>query len=66
VVAVVLAEEVRRGRVVHENGGYRIVEERFPADVLAALIRLALPDPDHSGAARPGRPTARTLARSFA
>jgi hypothetical protein len=68
-VAYVLAEEVRRGRVRHENGGYRLVEAHFPADVLAALRGFVPPDPDESRPVRRTRLGARPsgdLARSFA
>jgi len=65
----VLGEEVRAGRVVHGDGLYVLVPERFDPDVLAALRRISPPDPDDSTAARPGRPATRSrgkLARQFA
>ena len=69
VVALVLGEEIRRGRVVHADGLYVLVPDAFDADVLVALRRLAPPDPDDARFARPGRPVPRVrgnLARSFA
>jgi hypothetical protein len=68
-VANVLAEEVRAGRVVRDLDGYRLVEERFPADVLAALRALGPPDPDHSRPVKRSRLSVRPtgeLARAFA
>jgi hypothetical protein len=64
-VAVVLAEEVRSGRVVRDLDGYRLVEERFDADVLRALRAIAPPDLDHSRPIRRAAPVG-ALARSFA
>jgi hypothetical protein len=68
-VALVLTEEVRAGRVVHESGGYRLVVEAFSADLLAALLALQPTDLDDARFARSGRPAPRSrgnLARSFA
>jgi hypothetical protein len=68
VVELVLAEEVRLGRVHVEAGGYRLAVEEFAPDLLAALARLGPPDPDGSGSARRvhvgARPSGQ-LARSF-
>jgi hypothetical protein len=69
VVAYVLAEELRLGRVLYEDGRYRLVEEQFPADVLAALRLLAPLDLDHSRPVSRSRlpaPPSGALARSFA
>jgi hypothetical protein len=68
VVRAVLGEEVRRGRVVRDLDGYRLVREALPADVLAALITIAPPDLDHSRSVRRARPSTRPsgeLARAW-
>lgn len=69
VVADVLAEELRLGRVVSVGDGrYRLVPERFDPDVLAALRLVAPLDTDHSRTARRVRLGARPsgeLARAF-
>jgi hypothetical protein len=40
-VASVLAQEVKLGRVVEEDGRYRLVNDRFAPDVLASLLETA-------------------------
>jgi hypothetical protein len=68
-VAAVLAEELRAGRVVHEDGGYRLVASAFAPGVLAALARLSPSDLDHSRSIRRVRLDARPtgdLARAIA
>jgi hypothetical protein len=55
----VLAQEIAVGRVARDDGGYRIVEGCFDADVLAALRALDVLDPDESRPIRRVRELAR-------
>lgn len=43
-----LADEVRRGRVLHEHGRYRLADECFDPAVLAALREIGPEDVDKS------------------
>ena len=65
VVRYVIATEVACGRVREEDGRYWLVPECLPADVLAALRRLAPIEPDTVRSRLDARPSGE-LARSFA
>jgi hypothetical protein len=54
VVATVLTEEIKLGRVVHGDGLYALVPGAFDPAVLDALRRFDPPDTDGSGFARRG------------
>ena len=66
-VALVLGEEIKRGRVLRVDGGYRLVEKRFDPDVLDALRgTVRSTRTTHGLRGEPGSALgARRLARSF-